>query len=264
MLSRASTTRHRLNPRLVGSGRHWTVRAKAPEDPGRDRSPGIPGVGGTKFTPPERRPSRLPRSSSTASTCSPSSGAAPPPSGSRRPGCGTGSHGSGRNRSAWRPGTPPPSGFAPAGWVNPAGAFPQGSPPFQPERMPCCGGTEQESGPGPRHLVLEGALASLPGRVCRVPVAYGRVRDRGARHPCALALIHRFHLLVRDPVVHNPGLRGSPDHHPPPGGHRRYGPPGPPVVVAARGLPPFPGCSAMRGTSFVPAIPRRRESGRQL
>ena len=38
---------YRLNPRLVGSGRYWTVRAKAPEDPGRDRSPGIPRVGGT-------------------------------------------------------------------------------------------------------------------------------------------------------------------------------------------------------------------------
>ena len=49
----------------------------------------------------------LPGSSSMAWTCSPSSGAAPPPSGSGRPGCGSGFLGSGRNRSAWRPGTPP-------------------------------------------------------------------------------------------------------------------------------------------------------------
>ena len=41
MLSRASTTRHRLNPRLVGSGRYWTVRASALAGQGLDRSPGF-------------------------------------------------------------------------------------------------------------------------------------------------------------------------------------------------------------------------------
>ena len=51
--------------------------------------------------------------------------------------------------------------------------LPQGGPPFLPERMPCCGRTEQESGPGPRHLVPEGHLAALPRRLGRVPVAYG-------------------------------------------------------------------------------------------
>ena len=50
--------------------------------------------------------------------------------------------------------------------------LPQGGPPFLPER-PCCGRTEQESGPGPRHLVPEGHLAALPRRLGRVPVAYG-------------------------------------------------------------------------------------------
>ncbi len=34
MLSRASTSRHRLNPRRVGSGRYWTVRARAPRGSG--------------------------------------------------------------------------------------------------------------------------------------------------------------------------------------------------------------------------------------
>ena len=128
MLSRASTTRHRLNPRRVGSGRDWTVRASAPQDQELDRSPGIPGVAGTRITPPGLLSPRLLRSSSMASMCSPFSGAAPPPSGSRRPGCGTGFPGSGRNRSTWRPGTPPPSGFAPAGWVHPAGASRPGRP----------------------------------------------------------------------------------------------------------------------------------------
>ena len=66
MLSRASTTRHRLNPRLVGSGRYWTVRASALAGQGLDRSPGIPGLGGARITPPGRRPYRLPRSSSMA------------------------------------------------------------------------------------------------------------------------------------------------------------------------------------------------------
>ena len=53
--------------------------------------------------------------------------------------------------------------------------LPQGGPPFLPERMPCCGRTEQESGlgPRPRHLVPEGHLAALPRRLGRVPVAYG-------------------------------------------------------------------------------------------
>ena len=51
--------------------------------------------------------------------------------------------------------------------------LPQAGPPFLPERMPCCGRTEQESGPGPRHLVPEGHLAALPRRLGRVPVAYG-------------------------------------------------------------------------------------------
>ena len=106
------------------SGRYWTVRASAPQDEGLDRRPGIPGVGGTRITPVGRLPPRLPGSSSRAWRCSLSSGDAPPPSGSRRPGCGTGVPGSGRNRSAWRPGTPPPSGFARVGWVNPAGASP--------------------------------------------------------------------------------------------------------------------------------------------
>ena len=68
MLSRASTTRHRLNPRLVGSGRYWMVRASALAGQGLDRSPGIPGLGGARITPPGRRPDRLPRSSSMALT----------------------------------------------------------------------------------------------------------------------------------------------------------------------------------------------------
>ena len=122
MLSRASTTRRRLNLRRVGSGRDCAVRAPGLQDRGLDRRLGIPGAGGIRITPPGRPP----RSSARASACSPSCGAALPPSGSRRPGCGTGFPGSGRNRSAWRPGTPPPSGFARAGQANPAGAVPPG------------------------------------------------------------------------------------------------------------------------------------------
>ena len=45
---------------------------------------GIPGAGGIRITPPGRQP----RSSARASACSPSCGGIPPPSGSRRPGCG--------------------------------------------------------------------------------------------------------------------------------------------------------------------------------
>jgi hypothetical protein len=122
MLSRASTTRRRLNLRRVGSGRDCGVRASGLQDRGLDRRRGIPGAGGIRITPPGRPP----RSSARASACSPSCGGIPPPSGSRRPGCGPVSLAQGETEA--------PGGLEHLpqavlrGRANPAGASPSGRP----------------------------------------------------------------------------------------------------------------------------------------
>ena len=200
-----------------------------------------------------------------------------PPEPFRRPqdlagqGDGTGSPGSRRNRSAWRPGTPPPCGFVLAGWVISGRCVsPREARHFSQRGCHAAAALSRSPARSPRHLVPEGALASLSGRLGRVPVAYGCVRDRGARHPGCLAfthraLTHRFSppcFVILCLVIRACGV--SPGHHPPPEAHRLCGPPGSATAVAARGPPPFPGRSAMRGTSFFAATPRRRESGRPL